>query len=83
MAWLIKDTKSVPSYCPHPLTPPSSYGCIAIAIPMMVPDNQEWHTSYTVTVDYKHGTTAGISAYDRSLSVRKLIDPAVIPSDFT
>ncbi|KAG9311970.1 3,4-dihydroxy-2-butanone 4-phosphate synthase [Chiua virens] len=78
MAWLIKHT--------------SGYVCIALpetrldalAIPMMVPDNQERHrTAYTITVDYKHGTTTGISAYDRSLTVRKLVDPAVVPSDFT
>ena len=38
---------------------------------MMVPQNEDRHrTAYTVTVDYKHGTTTGISAHDRALIVR-------------
>lgn len=41
----------------------------------MFPNNQEPHkTAYTVTVDYKHGTTTGISAHDRALTSRKLAD---------
>jgi len=59
----------------------SGYVCISLPpgrleqldIPMMVPNNQERHrTAYTVTVDYKHGTTTGISAHDRALTARKL-----------
>ncbi|KAF8909350.1 GTP cyclohydrolase II [Gymnopilus junonius] len=78
MAWMIKHT--------------SGYICIslprdrleALEIPMMVPENQERHrTAYTVTVDYKHGTTTGISAHDRSLTVRALASPTSLPSDFT
>lgn len=38
--------------------------------------------SFTVSVDYKIGTTTGISAYDRSVTVRKLIDKAATPEDF-
>jgi 3,4-dihydroxy-2-butanone 4-phosphate synthase len=50
----------------------------------MVPDNQERHrTAYTVTVDYKHGTTTGISAHDRSLTARALASPTSLPGDFT
>ncbi|KAG2121886.1 GTP cyclohydrolase II [Suillus clintonianus] len=78
MAWIIKHT--------------SGYICISLPeerlneleIPMMVPDNQERHkTAYTITVDYKHGTTTGISAHDRSLTVRKLVDPTSTASDFS
>lgn len=44
---------------------------------MMVPNNTEKHkTAYTVTVDYKHHTTTGISAHDRALTARMLADPA-------
>ena len=40
---------------------------------MMVPENEDRHrTAYTVTVDYKHGTTTGISAHDRALTARAL-----------
>jgi len=50
----------------------------------MVPDNQERHrTAYTVTVDYKEGTTTGISAHDRALTARSLVSPSVSPLDFT
>ncbi|KAH8832777.1 GTP cyclohydrolase II [Flagelloscypha sp. PMI_526] len=53
-------------------------------IPMMFPNNQEKHkTAYTVTVDYKHGTTTGISASDRYLAAKGLADPNSQPSDFT
>ena len=45
---------------------------------MMVPTNEDRHrTAYTVTVDYKHGTTTGISAHDRALTARALASPAV------
>jgi 3,4-dihydroxy 2-butanone 4-phosphate synthase/GTP cyclohydrolase II len=36
-----------------------------------------------VTVDFKHGTTTGISADDRTLTVRNLANPNVGPADFT
>ncbi|MDR0820488.1 MAG: bifunctional 3,4-dihydroxy-2-butanone-4-phosphate synthase/GTP cyclohydrolase II [Endomicrobium sp.] len=38
--------------------------------------------SFTMSVDYKIGTTTGISAYDRSVTVRKLIDKTAKPEDF-
>jgi 3,4-dihydroxy 2-butanone 4-phosphate synthase/GTP cyclohydrolase II len=38
--------------------------------------------SFTVSVDYKMGTTTGISAYDRSVTVRKLIDETAKSEDF-
>lgn len=38
--------------------------------------------SFTVSVDYRIGTTTGISAYDRSLTVQKLIDKTAKPEDF-
>ncbi|KAF8738803.1 Aldo kereductase, partial [Rhizoctonia solani] len=78
MAWFIKHT--------------SGYICISLPserleeldIQMMVPNNTEKHkTAYTVTVDYKIGTTTGISAHDRALTARKLVDPQVVPGDFS
>ncbi len=38
--------------------------------------------SFTVSVDYKIGTTTGISAYDRSVTVKKLIDKTAKSEDF-
>jgi len=49
----------------------------------MVAENDSAHTTaFTVTVDFKHGTTTGISAEDRTLTVRNLANPNVGPSDF-
>src|SRR5215469_16514864 len=46
-------------------------------LPLMVTANTEaQRTAFTVTVDYRHGTTTGISAADRAATVRALIDPA-------
>jgi len=67
MAWFIKVT--------------SGYICLALPgerleeleLPMMVANNTEhYKTAYTVTVDYAHGTTTGISAHDRALTARKI-----------
>jgi len=78
MAWMIKHT--------------SGYICISLPgdrleqldIPMMVPNNEERHrTAYTITVDYKHDTTTGISAHDRSLTALALSSPTSKPTDFT
>lgn len=38
--------------------------------------------SFTVSVDYKTGTTTGISAYDRAITVKKLIDKTAKAKDF-
>lgn len=46
-----------------------------IALPLMVADNTDgMKTAFTVTVDYRHGTTTGISASDRAATVRALAD---------
>ena len=39
-------------------------------------------TAFTSSVDYKHGTSTGISAYDRSATIRALVNPDAQPSDF-
>jgi 3,4-dihydroxy-2-butanone 4-phosphate synthase len=55
----------------------------ALEIPLMVVNNTEsMKTAFTVSVDYIHGTTTGISAPDRSSTVRALIDPSSQPADF-
>lgn len=48
----------------------------------MVEENTALHeTPFAVTIDYKHGTTTGISAFDRSSTIRAAIDPATKPED--
>lgn len=55
-----------------------------LQLPLMVPKNTElMKTAYTVSVDYIHGTTTGISAHDRALTARKLADPTSRPEDFS
>ena len=53
--------------------------CTQLDLPLMVPpqDNTEaLTTAFTVSVDLREGTTTGISAADRALTVRALADPA-------
>ncbi len=51
-------------------------------LPLMVVANTEaQRTAFTVSVDFRHGTTTGISAHDRAATIRALIDPATTPSD--
>ncbi|HWP94343.1 MAG TPA: 3,4-dihydroxy-2-butanone-4-phosphate synthase [Gammaproteobacteria bacterium] len=54
-----------------------------LRLPQMVPDNTEAHrTAFTISVDYRHGTTTGISAHDRARTIRALADPTSRPEDF-
>jgi len=49
---------------------------------LMVQDNTALHnTSFTVSVDLKKGTTTGISANDRALTINALADPNTRPED--
>jgi 3,4-dihydroxy 2-butanone 4-phosphate synthase/GTP cyclohydrolase II len=51
-------------------------------IPLMVRDNTEaQRTAFTYSVDFRHGTSTGISAADRAATIRALIDPATRPGD--
>jgi 3,4-dihydroxy 2-butanone 4-phosphate synthase/GTP cyclohydrolase II len=53
-----------------------------LELPLMVNANTESHrTAFTVSVDYRHGTTTGISAFDRTATIQALIDPATRPGD--
>jgi 3,4-dihydroxy 2-butanone 4-phosphate synthase/GTP cyclohydrolase II len=54
-----------------------------LELPLMVAHNTEsQRTAFTVTVDYRHGTSTGISAADRAATIKALIDPEARPSDF-
>jgi 3,4-dihydroxy 2-butanone 4-phosphate synthase/GTP cyclohydrolase II len=53
-----------------------------LELPLMVRENTEsQRTAFTVTVDARSGTTTGISAEDRSATIRALIDPGTKPKD--
>lgn len=55
----------------------------ALQLPLMVARNEDHHgTAFTVTVDYRHGTTTGISAADRSATLKALADPGSLAEDF-
>lgn len=50
--------------------------------PMVVNNEDPKKTAYTVSVDYKHGTTTGISSADRAACFRALADPYSTADDF-
>ena len=53
-----------------------------LRLPMMVQDNTaRLGTAFTVSVDVLKGATTGISAFDRSATIKALIDPATEPED--
>ena len=55
----------------------------ALKIPLMVQDNTSpFETAFCVSVEAREGTSTGISAHDRSRTIRALIDPASQPGDF-
>jgi len=54
-----------------------------LRLPLMVEENQDSKkTAFTVSVDYKVGLTTGVSATERSNTVRALADGTVTHSDF-
>lgn len=54
-----------------------------LGLPLMVDNNSALHgTQFTVTIDAIEGTTTGISAVDRSLTIKKIIDKNSKASDF-
>ncbi len=57
--------------------------CEDLELSMMVGKNTSLHeTAFTVSVDaLGHGTTTGISAYDRSVTIKMLADPSTKPEN--
>jgi 3,4-dihydroxy 2-butanone 4-phosphate synthase / GTP cyclohydrolase II len=53
-----------------------------LQIPLMTSANTEsMGTAFTVSVDARHNTTTGISAFDRAETIRALIDPRTTRAD--
>lgn len=56
--------------------------CERLQLPQMVQKNTDNHeTAFTVSIDHVD-TTTGISAAERGLTARKVVDPASKPADF-
>jgi len=49
--------------------------------PMVETNQTRFHTGWTVSVDAKEGITTGISAYDRALTIKLMIDSKTKPQD--
>ncbi|RMH76410.1 MAG: bifunctional 3,4-dihydroxy-2-butanone-4-phosphate synthase/GTP cyclohydrolase II [Actinomyces sp.] len=76
MAFMIRHTSGV--IC-APLTDARAE---ELRLPLMVAENTESHrTAFTVTVDLIEGCTTGISAADRTRTVRAIADPRTQPGD--
>lgn len=78
MAWTIRHSSG---YVCAPMTDERAD---VLGLPLMVTDTQDrLRTAYTITVDAARGVTTGISAADRTRTVRLLSDPAAGEGDFT
>lgn len=51
--------------------------------PMVANNTDTLKTAFTVSVDYRPGTTTGISAKDRAMTVQALVDPNSKPDEFS
>ena len=51
--------------------------------PMVVNNTEHMRTAFLVSIDYRHGTTTGISAHDRAATIQALVDPATRPEDLS
>ena len=78
MAFIVRHTSGI--VC-APLTPDEAR---RLRLDPMVSANDSAHTTaFTVSIDYRHGTTTGISADDRTSTVRALANPNAGANDFT
>jgi len=77
MAFIIRNTAGI--VC----TPVTSDLAHRLRLSPMVAENDAPHgTAFTVSIDYKHGTTTGISADDRVATVRNLANNNAGAADF-
>ena len=54
-------------------------------LPLMIEhryNTESQRTAFTVSVDYRHGTSSGISSTDRAATIRALVDSESLPKDF-
>lgn len=63
-------------------TPISQALAQKLGLPPMVKNNTDHHqTAFTVSIDYEE-TTTGISAFERALTIRKMLEPQTEAADF-
>jgi len=76
MAWTVRHTSGfLCAPMPEPLAD-------RLGLPLMVTENADpLRTAYTVTVDARRGVSTGISAADRTRTIRTLADPVTVASD--
>ena len=54
-----------------------------LGLPLMVMENTDSHkTAFTVSIDFAHDTTTGISAADRAATIRAAVDRSYHAADF-
>lgn len=64
-------------------TPITEQRASELELDLMVEKNTALHqTRFTISIDYIHGTTTGISAQDRTLTIKALVDEKTKPEDF-
>lgn len=77
LAFIVRHTSGI--VC----TPITAEHAKRLRLSPMVTDNDAPHsTAFTISVDYKHGTTTGISADDRTATVRAMANPNAGATDF-
>jgi 3,4-dihydroxy 2-butanone 4-phosphate synthase / GTP cyclohydrolase II len=77
MAFIIRHTSGI--VC----APMTGADARRLSLGPMVAENDAPHaTAFTVSIDFRHGTTTGISAEDRNTTVRALANPNTGPTDF-
>ena len=56
---------------------------LRLELPQMVgTNNDSYRTAFTVSVDYRHGTSTGVSAADRAATITALANPQTAAGDF-
>ncbi|HEV2702660.1 MAG TPA: 3,4-dihydroxy-2-butanone-4-phosphate synthase [Steroidobacteraceae bacterium] len=56
---------------------------LKLELPQMVgTNNDSYRTAFTVSVDYRHGTSTGVSAADRAATITALANPDTAATDF-
>jgi len=65
-------------------TPMTAERCDELELAAMVTNNTDSHeTAFTVSVDAKGKTTTGISAYERAITIKVMMDPQTKPADLS
>ncbi|VVU94965.1 3,4-dihydroxy-2-butanone 4-phosphate synthase [seawater metagenome] len=65
-------------------TPITTKRAMQLDLGLMTSKNTDRNqTNFTISCDYIHNSTTGVSSYDRSLTCQALAEPSSLPSDFS